>query len=200
VKDIGCGQPSYIPVMVHHEARADTCLANVRRAVDLWGGSLSYGWTLHECPGLWTTAHFHAVRATVSGLLVDETPGGGAPWTLFAPDVRYGPASEFVYPANGRRRIPATLQRDTGVLPHRNSSMLPIREGGFSARMRDPVPQAIDECLETLSEIDALFVWTSYGRRCREPERVSKVFDKVARAQRRLLRLLEANETHGSLA
>jgi len=62
------------------------------------------------------------------------------------------------------------------------------------AQDRDSLVGAIDDYLKELSDIDALFVPTSSGRRCSEPGRVSGQYEQVARIQRRLLRLLDAME------
>jgi hypothetical protein len=54
--------------------------------------------------------------------------------------------------------------------------------------------RTIDEYLETLAEIDSLFLKAFRGRCCTKPKRMGELHEQLTR---RLLRLLDAHETDG---
>lgn len=73
IVELGCERPRYIPVMADTDARADSCVANVYRAIGQRGGEITYGWILRESLPIYEPAHVPR-RAHDGGLLVVETP------------------------------------------------------------------------------------------------------------------------------
>jgi hypothetical protein len=174
--ELGCLPPCYIPTIPVEGANRDKCVVNVKTAVDRWGGTVRFGWKLSEATGLWVTARFHAVRETGGGLLVDETPHEHlkvGSYGLFALDA-YASAQFKDHPSNVRRSIYRPL-----VPTERRSTSV------------DPLSSAVDNVVEALNALDALFEPTDEGRRCVDPNRLSERYSRVQRAHRRLLRLLD---------
>jgi hypothetical protein len=199
LQELRCGHAHHLPVMADQGARTDSCVPNVRTAIERWGGRIRYGWLLYECSSLWITAEFHAVRETAVGLLVDETPkpASAEQHALFAPDEGYGSDFDFLRrPDPRRRRV------------YRPSVSRVGRVAEFKARGRgtadrrtgaaDSLSEAIDSYLHLLAEVDSVFVPALRGNDCRDPAKMKQLYEPLGRAQRRLLRLVEAHEADRS--
>jgi hypothetical protein len=182
-RELGCDRPQFLPVMVADGAYPDTCVRNVRNSVRRWGGELRFGWIFSECPDLWISARFHAVRMTAGGLFVDETPddvADGCRWALFAPDPQCGQDYSFEEPRpNQRRRTyePKGCDRDyhgtpTSILT--TAAQPSVRQHRYPNQ--DPLPNAIDDYIDTLNELDSLYMPTEWGRYCSAPEQISQRF------------------------
>jgi hypothetical protein len=88
-----CGQvvpntlPVWVPVRVEKDSVYSDCFFNVAAKTKVHGGTVQYGWTIWEEPGLWLEAEFHAVWVDPGGEdRVDITPHEGEDKILFLPD------------------------------------------------------------------------------------------------------------------
>jgi hypothetical protein len=200
IEDLGCGHAHYLPVMADEAARTDSCVPNVRTAIERWGGRIRYGWLLYECPALWITAEFHAVRETPSGLLADETPKQepSGQQALFAPDERYDSDFDFLqHPQPWRRRLYRPSIAQDGLVAGFKARHPGTGDCAFGGAA-DSLSEAIDSYLSLLAEVDSVFVPALRANECRDPAKMRQLYEPLGRAQRRLLRLIEDHEADQS--
>lgn len=79
--------PRFVDVKPSGHAVLSECFDNTERQVFQLGGSVQYGWTIWETPGVLLDAEFHAIWRDQNGTLVDITPkDDGETRILFLPD------------------------------------------------------------------------------------------------------------------
>jgi hypothetical protein len=80
--------PKHVVVVPESSAVLGECFDNVRRKVDVEGGTIQYGWQIWEWPNIYIEAEFHAVWLSPTNSLVDITPKDEpVDCILFLPDL-----------------------------------------------------------------------------------------------------------------
>ena len=81
------GEPTYVPVEEEPMSALNECFSTVRRRIRTHGGSIEYGWTIWEWPGIIVEAEHHAIWLTPDGRRVDiARKRYGEKNVLFVPD------------------------------------------------------------------------------------------------------------------
>jgi len=106
--------PEYIQVEPDHTGIHGECFSNVRDRVKSEGGSIVYGWTIWEWPGVLLEAEFHSIWEDRDGARIDVTPKpDGERQILFLPDR----SQEFDFETRQRRdNIRKALSQEPDVL------------------------------------------------------------------------------------
>ena len=74
-----CGQicpgvaPFFVPVQKWSQSVMLQCFPNVERKIRVSGGSIVYGWAIHQIPKIHIEAQFHAIWLSPEGRFVDIT-------------------------------------------------------------------------------------------------------------------------------
>lgn len=90
-------EPTFVIVRPWDTGEVKECFDTTSRYAAQHGGSIQYGWTIWETPGVLLDAEFHAVWRDQSGSLLDVTPKlDGEPQILFLPDTKRVWANELV--------------------------------------------------------------------------------------------------------
>lgn len=83
-------EPIFIPVKTSPGAEHSDCFVNVEKVISQQGGSIQFGWTFWEWPGMLLEGEFHAVHEK-DGTLTDVSPHEWETQILFLPSdlIRY---------------------------------------------------------------------------------------------------------------
>jgi hypothetical protein len=93
---LGNELPRRIPVQSDNYGVYGWCSDGVLEKMKHAGGSIVFGWTIWEWPGVLLTGEFHAVWMDATGTLYDITPKPhGETEIIFLPDRNYGPDFDF---------------------------------------------------------------------------------------------------------
>jgi hypothetical protein len=181
--------PSYVPVQNDPHGLYGFCNDGVYEKIKAHGGTIRFGWTIWEYPGLFLTAEFHAVWVDPAGTLIDITPKPqGETRIVFAGDPTYPPEFDFDKRPNNRRARLYQPEPMDGLVRAKIARFSPTQatyETGRATKKSmtleqwvqsklaiDPLPDLLNSFLRDANEHDTLFVPGPNGMECSNPRRL----------------------------
>lgn len=174
VSSLNAGPAVYVPVVPDKHGLYGFCSDGVAQKITADGGSVAFGWSIWEWPGLLLTAEFHAVWRDEAGDLNDITPKpGGEDRILFVQDPSYDENFNFDERPRNRRMC-------AYCGPNRESALKTIRAKLTGGQLRyeekraakanlslddwlkrkipaDALAEAVDEVITACDEFDEHF-------------------------------------------
>ncbi|MER9776806.1 hypothetical protein [Mesorhizobium sp. M0220] len=171
VQQLGGETAQPLPVISDPYGLYGWCSTGVEEKVRNDGGSICFGWTIWEWPGVLLTSEFHAVWRSPSGDLFDITPKPQRETSIiFVPDLSYAPTFDFDNrPINRRCRLYEPV--DIGHEVHRRINALKPAQRTYEDRRAakagislqeliakklpaDPLPALIDAFISVCEQVD----------------------------------------------
>lgn len=201
--------PAFVAVIADKHGLYGWCSDGVRQKVAADGGSIAFGWTIWEWPGVMLTAEFHAVWRNEAGEMLDVTPKpGGEDRILFVPDSSCPQDFDFdERPRNRRVRLGADADRSAelqvikeglSVSQRRYEEARALRAGvplddWLKKKLRpDALAQAIDELIAICDAFDEHFDSLGASGHVAVDAKFKTLGLRRLRAQDRLKALLKA--------
>jgi hypothetical protein len=198
--------PIYVSVQNDANGMYGVCNLSVLEKIKIDGGTIRFGWTIWEYPGLFITGEFHAVWADPTGMLIDITPKpDGEQCIVFADDPTYPPDFDFRNrPRNHRKRLyqpvdRAKLARDR-IATFSESQLryetkratlknMTLDQWVESRVAVDPLPDLIDGFIRDADAMESLYKFhpSGVGTYCCNTSRL----EQLARNKQQKLREIE---------